>query len=151
MTARPGVGLHELYRPYLWLDSYQHEFETFKRTWLEYVPMLRNQNDGYLRDQLWGCVERDMIEALELKLGAERISQILSSQLMVEIERISVQKQCDVLNKIKLFEPNRSWGNRSGSSSTGCASWHMRATSRPSAQARVAKRKTQRRCSSRCW
>ena len=31
-------------------------------------------------------MERDMREALELKLGAERITQISSSQLMVEIE-----------------------------------------------------------------
>ena len=83
MTDRPGVGLHELYRPYLWLDSYQHESETFKRAWLEYVPMLRNQNDGYLRDQLWRCVERGIREALESKLRAERITQISSSHLMV--------------------------------------------------------------------
>ena len=45
MTDRPGVGLHELYRPYLWLDSYQHKFETFKCAWLEYVPMLRTHNE----------------------------------------------------------------------------------------------------------
>ena len=110
MTARPGVGLNELYRPYLWLDSYQHEFETFKRACLEYVPMLRNQNFGCLRDQLWRCLERDMREALESKLGAERITQISSSQLMVEIERISIQKQCDTLNKIKLLEAKQEVG-----------------------------------------
>ena len=84
MAARPGIRLDELDRPYLRLDSYKHEFETFKHTWLEYMPKLGNQKDGYLRDKLWRCVKRDMREALESKLGAKRITQISSSQHMVE-------------------------------------------------------------------
>ena len=55
-------------------------------------------------------VERDIREALKSKLGAERISQISSTQLMVEIERISIQKQCDTLNKIKLLEARQEVG-----------------------------------------
>ena len=53
---------------------------------------------------------RDTRETLESKLGAERISQISSTQLMVEIERVSIQKQCDTLNKIKLFEAKQGVG-----------------------------------------
>ena len=45
-----------------------------------------------------------------MKLGAERITQIVSSQRMAEIERISVQKQCDTLNKIKLLEAMQQTG-----------------------------------------
>ena len=52
----------------------------------------------------------DIREALKLKLGAERITQIVSSQRMAEIERISVQKQCDTLNKIKLLEARQEGG-----------------------------------------
>jgi hypothetical protein len=47
---------------------------------------------------------------LESKLGAKRISQISSTHLMVEIERVSIQKQCDTLNKIKLFEAKQRVG-----------------------------------------
>ena len=32
------------------------------------------------------------------------MTQISSKQLLVEIERVAVQKQCDILNKIKLFK-----------------------------------------------
>ena len=52
----------------------------------------------------------DIREALKSKLGAERISQISSTQLMVEIERISIQKQCDTLNKIQLLEARQEVG-----------------------------------------
>ena len=45
-----------------------------------------------------------MRKALVSKLGAERMAQISTTQLLVEIERIVVEKQCDLLNKIKLFE-----------------------------------------------
>ena len=38
------------------------------------------------------------------KLGADRIAQISPTQLLVEIERVAVEKQCDLLNKIKLLE-----------------------------------------------
>ena len=55
-------------------------------------------------------MDRDIREALESKLGAERISQISSTQLMGEIERISIQKQCDTLNKIKLLEASQEVG-----------------------------------------
>ena len=69
-----------------------------------------NQTEGNLQDKIWRCVERDIREALESKLGSERITQISSSQLMVEIERISFQKQCDVLNRIKLFKARQETG-----------------------------------------
>ena len=85
-TAIPGDQLDRLDRPYLGPDSYQHEFETFKHAWLEYAPKLRDKNEGYLSDKLWRCMVRDISEALESKIGAERITQISSSQLMVEIE-----------------------------------------------------------------
>ena len=49
-----------------------------------------------------------MREAIESKLRAKRITQFTSSKLMVEIERISVQKQHDVLNKLKLLEARQS-------------------------------------------
>jgi hypothetical protein len=39
---------------------------------------VRNQNEGYLSDKLWRCMERDISKALESKLGAERITQISS-------------------------------------------------------------------------
>ena len=55
-------------------------------------------------------MDRDIREALESKLGAEWISQISSTQLMVEIERISIQKQCDTLNKIQLLEARQEVG-----------------------------------------
>ena len=71
---------------------------------------MSNQNEGYLRDELWRCMVRDIREALESKLGSERITQISSSQLMVEIERISFQKQCDILNRIKLFKARQETG-----------------------------------------
>jgi hypothetical protein len=32
------------------------------------------------------------------------MTQISSKQLLLEIERVAVQKQCDILNKIKLFK-----------------------------------------------
>ena len=32
------------------------------------------------------------------------MTQISSKQLLVEIERVAVQKQCDILNKIKMFK-----------------------------------------------
>jgi hypothetical protein len=95
MAAQPRARLRELDIPFSMFESYQHEFET---------PKLRNQDDGHLRDQLLRCVERDMRKALVSKLGAERMTQISSSQLLVEIERISVQKQCDFLNKLKLVK-----------------------------------------------
>ena len=38
------------------------------------------------------------------KVGADRMAQILTTQLLVEIERVAVEKHCDILNKIKLFE-----------------------------------------------
>ena len=95
MAAQPRARLRELDIPFSMFESYQHEFET---------PKLRNQDDGHLRDQLLRSVERDMRKALVSKLGAERMTQISSSQLLVEIERISVQKQCDFLNKLKLVK-----------------------------------------------
>ena len=55
-------------------------------------------------------MDRDIREALESKLGAERISQISSTQLMLEIERISIQKQCDTPNKIKLLKARQEVG-----------------------------------------
>jgi hypothetical protein len=57
-------------------------------------------------------VDRDIREELESKLGAERISQISSIQLMVEIGRISIQKQCNTLNKIKLLEAKQGVGKK---------------------------------------
>ena len=56
-------------------------------------------------------MDRDIREALKSNLGAERISQISSTQLMVEIERISIQKQCDTLNKFKLLEAKQEAGD----------------------------------------
>ena len=41
---------------------------------MEYAPKLRNQSKGYLGDKLWRCLERDIREALESKLGDERIT-----------------------------------------------------------------------------
>ena len=48
MTTTPGVQPDELDKPYLKLDSYQYEFETFKKAWLEYATKLCNQNKGNL-------------------------------------------------------------------------------------------------------
>ena len=45
-----------------------------------------------------------MRRALVSKLGTDRLAEISSSQLMAEIERVSVQKQLDLLHKVKLFE-----------------------------------------------
>ena len=42
--------------------------------------------------------------SLASKLGTYRLAEISTSQLMVEIERASVQKQLDLLNKVMLFE-----------------------------------------------
>ena len=42
-----------------------------------------------------------MRKALMAKLGAERMTQISLTKLLVDIERIAVEKQCDILNKIK--------------------------------------------------
>ena len=86
------------------MKSYQHEFETLKCAWSEYAPKLRDQSEGHLRDQLLQCVEADMRRALVSKLGTDRLAEISSSQLMAEIERVSVQKQLDLLNTVKLFE-----------------------------------------------
>ena len=77
---------------------------------MEYAPRLRNLDEGYLRDKLWKCMDRGITEELASKLGAEWISQISSTQLMVEIERVSIQKQCNTLNKIKLFEAKHGVG-----------------------------------------
>ena len=60
------------------LDSYRHEFKTFKCAWLEYAPKLRDQDDGYLWDQLLRCVEGDMKKTLTSKLGAVRLNMISS-------------------------------------------------------------------------
>ena len=59
MAAAPGVQLDELTKPYLLLDSYRYEFETFKKVWLEYAPRLFNQDEDNLRDKQWKCVDRD--------------------------------------------------------------------------------------------
>ena len=45
-----------------------------------------------------------MKKTLAFKLGAERLTEISTSQLLVEIEGVSVQKQLDYLNKVKLFD-----------------------------------------------
>ena len=45
-----------------------------------------------------------MRRALVSKLGTDRLAEISSSQLLAEIERVSVQKQLDLLNTVKLFE-----------------------------------------------
>jgi hypothetical protein len=49
-------------------------------------------------------VEGDMKKALASKLGTYRLAKISTSQLKMEIERVSVQKQLDLLNKVKLSE-----------------------------------------------
>ena len=90
MAAAPGVQLDKLAKPYLRLDSYRCEFETFKKARLEYAPRLCNQDEGNLRDKLWKSVDRDVREALELKLGAEQISQISLTQLMLEISSVTL-------------------------------------------------------------
>ena len=104
IAAQPRARLDEMDKPFLMLEGYQHEFQTIKCVWLEYAPKLRNQENGQLRYHRLRCVERDMQKALASKLGAERMTQMSSTQLLVEIERGSVQKQCDNLNKIKLYE-----------------------------------------------
>jgi hypothetical protein len=76
MTATPGVQPNGLVKPYLKLDSYQHEFETFRKKWLEYAPKLCDQNEGDLRDKVWKYMEREIREALKSKIGSERITQI---------------------------------------------------------------------------
>ena len=49
------------------------------------APRLQTQDSALLRDHLLWCVERDMRKALMAKLGADRMAQTSSTQLLVEI------------------------------------------------------------------
>ena len=80
MAALPRARLHEMDRPFLMMECYQHQFETFKCAWLDYALRLRTQDVDLLRDQLLRCVERDMRKALMAKLGADRMAQTSSTQ-----------------------------------------------------------------------
>ena len=67
-------------------------------------PKLRNQSEEHLKDRLLQCVEGAMMKVLISKLGTDILGEITSSQLLSEIERVLVQTQLDLLNKIKLFK-----------------------------------------------
>ena len=78
------------------MNSYQPEYETFKCSWLESAPKLMDQNDGHLWDKLLKCMEADMKKALTSKLGTYRLTEFSTSQLMVEIEKVSIHGQLDL-------------------------------------------------------
>jgi hypothetical protein len=88
------------------MKSYQHELETFKCAWSEYALKLRDQSEGHLQNQFFNVWrwEGDMRRAMISKLWTDGIEETTSSQLMKEIETVSVQKQLDPINKVKLFE-----------------------------------------------
>ena len=61
----------------------------------------RSQDNGLLRDQLLQCAETDLRKTLQNRIGAERMGTILLADLMVEIEKAAVEKQSDLLNKVR--------------------------------------------------
>jgi hypothetical protein len=57
-----------------------------------------------LRDQLLQCAETDLRKTLQNIIWADRMLTITVLKLMKEIKKAAVEKQSDLLNKVKLME-----------------------------------------------
>jgi hypothetical protein len=82
----------------------QQDFGFFKDEWRRYAASTDTQNDALLRDHLLQCAETGLRKTLQNTIGADRMSTITDIELMKEIEKAAVEKQSDLLNKVKLME-----------------------------------------------
>ena len=102
--GRRSDRLQKLVRPVLTTGCSQQDFGFFKDEWRRYAASTDTQNDALLRDHLLQCAETGLRKTLQNTIGADRMSTITVIELMKEIEKAAVEKQSDLLNKVKLME-----------------------------------------------
>ena len=103
-NGRRNDRLQKLDRPILTTDCSQKDFAFFKDEWRRYSDAANTNNDSLLRDQLLQCAETSLRKTLQNTIGATNMAIISVANLMLEIEKAAVEKQSDLLNKVKLME-----------------------------------------------
>ena len=58
----------------------------------------------HLRDQLLQCIETALRKTLQNTIGTAKMATITVNDLMKDMEKAAVEKQSDLLNKVKLIE-----------------------------------------------
>ena len=96
--------LQKLDRPILTTGCSQQDFGFFKDEWRRYGTSAGTKNDALLWDQLLQCAETGLRKTLQNTISADRMSTITVIELMKQIEKAVVEKQSDLLNKVKLME-----------------------------------------------
>ena len=115
-TKGPSQGgrFHDLDRTILTLRCHQQDFENFRDEWWRYAARWRSQDSTLLCDQLLKGAEISVRKSLQDTLGTDRLTSISATKLLMEIERIAVVKQYDLLNMVRLMEAMQEPENLSG-------------------------------------
>ena len=102
LGIRPrGVMEKEAEIPVLTAGCSQQDFGFFKDEWRLYEESSRTLDNTLLCDQLLQCAETILRKKLQNTIGADRMISISVADLMVEIEKATMEKQSDLLNMAK--------------------------------------------------
>ena len=96
--------LQKLDRPILTTGCSQQGFGFFKDEWRRYATSAGTEDDAQLQDQLLHCEETGLRKTLQNTIRPDKMSTITVPELVEEIGKAAVEKQFNVLNKVKLME-----------------------------------------------
>ena len=90
--------------PILMTRCSQQDFGFFKEEWRRYATASNTTEENLLRDQLLQCADLSLQRMLQNTIGSAALAKMTVIELMADIEKAAVERQLDLLNKVRLMD-----------------------------------------------
>ena len=100
----PQDKLQKMDRQILTTNCSQQDFGFFKEEWRRYATGSNTKDENLIRDQLLQCAEVSLRKTLQNTIRTTNKEKITVADLLLAIKKAAVEKQFDLLNKVRLME-----------------------------------------------